>query len=57
MGMAVFAGLLVATTLAIFTIPSLYVMVEKYLVRDKKTKIPSPEKIIPNRGLEEKGDK
>jgi HAE1 family hydrophobic/amphiphilic exporter-1 len=57
MGMAVFAGLLVATTLAIFTIPSLYVMVEKYLVRDKKTKMPSPEKIIPNKGSEEKGDK
>ena len=43
MGLAVFAGLLVATTLAIFTVPSLYVMVEKYFVRDKKTKEPSPE--------------
>jgi HAE1 family hydrophobic/amphiphilic exporter-1 len=56
MGLAVFAGLLVATTLAIFTIPSFYVMVEKYLVRDKKTKTPSPEKIIPNHGSEEKGE-
>jgi HAE1 family hydrophobic/amphiphilic exporter-1 len=55
MGMAVFAGLLVATTLAIFTIPSFYVMVEKYLVKDKKTKPPSPEKMIPNHGSEEKG--
>ena len=36
MGMAVFAGLLVATTLAIFLIPSLFVMVEKYLVKEKK---------------------
>jgi HAE1 family hydrophobic/amphiphilic exporter-1 len=35
MGMAVFAGLLVATTLGIFLIPMLYVMVEKYLVRGK----------------------
>jgi hydrophobic/amphiphilic exporter-1 (mainly G- bacteria), HAE1 family len=55
MGMAVFAGLLVATTLAIYTIPSLYVMVEKYFVRDNKTKTPSPEKIIPDHGSEGKG--
>jgi HAE1 family hydrophobic/amphiphilic exporter-1 len=55
MGMAVFAGLLVATVLAIFTIPSLFVMVEKYLVRDKKTTKPSPEKNISNHGIEEKG--
>ncbi len=56
MGLAVFAGLLVATTLAIYTIPSLFVMVEKYLVRDHKTKEPSPEKMIPNHGSEEKGE-
>jgi len=31
----VFSGLLVATTLAIYLIPVLYVMVEKYLVRGK----------------------
>jgi hydrophobic/amphiphilic exporter-1 (mainly G- bacteria), HAE1 family len=55
MGMAVFAGLLVATTLAIFTIPSLYVMVEKYLVRDKKTKEPSPEIATHDPGSGEKG--
>ena len=35
MGMAVFAGLLVATTLGIFLIPVLYVLVEKYIVRSK----------------------
>jgi HAE1 family hydrophobic/amphiphilic exporter-1 len=35
MGMAVFAGLLVATALGIFLIPMLYVMVEKYFVRGK----------------------
>jgi HAE1 family hydrophobic/amphiphilic exporter-1 len=35
MGMAVFAGLLVATSLGIFLIPALYVLVEKYLVRSK----------------------
>ena len=40
MGLAVFSGLFIATFLAIFTIPSLYVMVEKYFVRDKKTKTP-----------------
>jgi HAE1 family hydrophobic/amphiphilic exporter-1 len=55
MGMAVFAGLLVATTLAIFTIPSLYVMVEKYFVRGKKTKEPSPEIATHNPGSDEKG--
>jgi HAE1 family hydrophobic/amphiphilic exporter-1 len=31
MGLAVFSGLLVATTLAIFFVPMLYVMVEKYM--------------------------
>jgi HAE1 family hydrophobic/amphiphilic exporter-1 len=54
MGLAVFAGLLVATTLAIYTIPSLFVMVEKYFVRDKKTEIPSPDNTHP--GAEEKGE-
>jgi HAE1 family hydrophobic/amphiphilic exporter-1 len=34
-GMAVFSGLLVATTLAIYLVPMLFVMVEKYLVREK----------------------
>jgi len=37
MGMAVFSGLLVATTLAIFLVPSLFVMVEKYFVKEKKS--------------------
>ncbi|MGH7495872.1 MAG: efflux RND transporter permease subunit [bacterium] len=37
MGMAVFAGLLVATALGIFLIPMLYVMVEKYFVRKKSS--------------------
>jgi len=36
MGLAVFSGLLIATSLAIYIIPSLFVMVEKYLVKDKK---------------------
>jgi hydrophobic/amphiphilic exporter-1 (mainly G- bacteria), HAE1 family len=54
MGLAVFSGLLVATTLAIFTIPSLFVMVEKYLVRNKKTEIPAPDKA--NSGIKEKGE-
>jgi multidrug efflux pump subunit AcrB len=31
MGLAVFAGLLIATTLAIFFVPMFYVMVEKYM--------------------------
>jgi HAE1 family hydrophobic/amphiphilic exporter-1 len=35
MGLAVFAGLLVATTLAIYLVPMLFVMVEKYFVRGK----------------------
>jgi HAE1 family hydrophobic/amphiphilic exporter-1 len=56
MGMAVFAGLLVATTLAIFTVPSLYVMVEKYLVRSKKTIEPSPVTTSHDSGTEEKGE-
>jgi hydrophobic/amphiphilic exporter-1 (mainly G- bacteria), HAE1 family len=36
MGMSVFAGLLVATILAIFNIPALFVFVEKYLAKGKK---------------------
>ena len=56
MGLAVFSGLFIATFLAIFTIPSLYVMVEKYFVRDKKTKPPSQEKTIPSHGSEGKGE-
>jgi hydrophobic/amphiphilic exporter-1 (mainly G- bacteria), HAE1 family len=35
MGMAVFSGLLVATILAIYMVPTLFVFVEKYLVRGK----------------------
>jgi HAE1 family hydrophobic/amphiphilic exporter-1 len=35
MGMAVFAGLLVATALGVLLIPMLYVMVETYLTRAK----------------------
>ncbi|MBK9098861.1 MAG: multidrug efflux RND transporter permease subunit [bacterium] len=54
MGLAVFAGLLIATSLAIYIIPSLFVMVEKYFVKEKKTKEPSPV-IAQNPGSEEKG--
>ena len=54
MGLAVFAGLLIATSLAIYIIPSLFVMVEKYFVRGKRTIEPSPvTEHIP--GSEEKG--
>ena len=35
MGMAVFSGLLVATILAIYMVPTLFVFVEKYMVRGK----------------------
>jgi HAE1 family hydrophobic/amphiphilic exporter-1 len=42
MGMAVFAGLFVATALGIFLIPMLYVMVEKYFVRGKSATIATP---------------
>jgi HAE1 family hydrophobic/amphiphilic exporter-1 len=55
MGLAVFSGLFIATFLAIFTIPSLYVMVEKYFVRDKKTKTPAPEIATHDQNSEEKG--
>lgn len=41
MGLAVFAGLLVATTLGIFLIPALYVLVEKYFVRGKSVAAPA----------------
>lgn len=54
MGLAVFSGLLIATSLAIYIIPSLFVMVEKYFVREKKTKEPSPS-VAHNPGSEEKG--
>lgn len=55
MGLAVFSGLFIATILAIFTIPSLFVMVEKYFVRDKKSKEPSPEIADQNHPSDEKG--
>ena len=55
MGLAVFSGLFIATFLAIFTIPSLYVMVEKYFVKGKKEKLPSPEITTHNPGSDEKG--
>ncbi len=49
MGLAVFTGLLVATSLAIFIIPTLYVMVEKYLTRSKSktTELIYPEDTEP----------
>jgi HAE1 family hydrophobic/amphiphilic exporter-1 len=56
MGLAVFAGLLVATTLAIFTVPSLYVMVEKYFVRSKKNITPSPVSASHHSDSTEKGE-
>jgi hypothetical protein len=43
MGMAVFSGLLVATVLAIYLIPMLFVMVEKYFVRESKPEAKAPE--------------
>jgi HAE1 family hydrophobic/amphiphilic exporter-1 len=55
MGLAVFSGLFIATFLAIFTIPSLFVMVEKYFVKDNKSKEPSPDIASHNHGSEEKG--
>ena len=55
MGLAVFSGLFIATFLAIFTIPSLYVMVEKYFVRDKKLKTPAPDITTHDDNSEEKG--
>jgi HAE1 family hydrophobic/amphiphilic exporter-1 len=42
MGMAVFAGLLVATVLGIFIIPALFVMVDKYLMGGKPTTTAKP---------------
>jgi HAE1 family hydrophobic/amphiphilic exporter-1 len=35
-GMSVFSGLLISTALAVCLVPMLYVMVEKYFVRDQK---------------------
>ena len=42
MGMSVFAGLIVATSLAIFFVPSFFVMVEKYLAKEKKNEDENP---------------
>jgi HAE1 family hydrophobic/amphiphilic exporter-1 len=42
MGMAVFAGLLVATVMGIFLIPSLFVMVDKYLMGGKSKSSATP---------------
>lgn len=57
MGMAVFSGLLIATILGIVLIPSLYVMVEKYLVRDKKTDQRNPAlEEIPDSDKNDKGE-
>ncbi len=55
MGMAVFSGLLIATTLAIFMIPSLFVFVEKYMIRDKKPEGGSVY-VTPGESDEKKGD-
>jgi HAE1 family hydrophobic/amphiphilic exporter-1 len=55
MGLSVFSGLLVATSLAIFIIPSLFVMVEKYFVKDKKSKTPSPTNADKSDSLEKGG--
>jgi HAE1 family hydrophobic/amphiphilic exporter-1 len=49
MGMAVFSGLIVATVLAIYLVPMLFVMVERFLVRQKHPAVagqspqPAPE--------------
>ena len=42
MGMAVFAGMLVATFLAVFLVPALFVMIEKMGGRKKHAAPPSP---------------
>ena len=55
MGLAVFSGLLIATVLAIYIVPSLFVMVEKYFVKSKKEKLPSPEITDHNPASDEKG--
>lgn len=57
MGMAVFAGLLVATTLAIFLVPALFVMVEKYFVKEKKKDSDEVFAIPDAPENKEKGDK
>ncbi|MFB3907343.1 MAG: efflux RND transporter permease subunit [Candidatus Eisenbacteria bacterium] len=41
MGMTVFSGLLVATSLGIFLIPTLFVLVQKVFVREKAAPLPS----------------
>ncbi len=56
MGMAVFAGLLVATTLAIFLVPALFVMVEKYFVKEKKSETNQDVFSPPPEIAERKGD-
>lgn len=57
MGMAVFSGLLVATILGIVLIPSLYVLVEKYLVRSKEDQNLNPALVeIPDISDNEKGE-
>ena len=43
MGMTVFSGLLIATILGLFLVPMFFVMVEKYLTREKKAE----QKAIP----------
>ncbi|MCX6159685.1 MAG: multidrug efflux RND transporter permease subunit [Ignavibacteriae bacterium] len=57
MGMAVFAGLLVATSLAIFLVPALFVMVEKYFVKEKKKDSDEVFAIPDAPENKEKGDK
>ena len=42
MGLAVFAGLLVATTLAIYLVPMLYTFVERFFVKEKHSTSPVP---------------
>ncbi len=43
MGLAVFAGLLVATTLAIYLVPMLFTFVERFFVKGKRTVPAAPE--------------
>jgi len=50
MGLAVFSGLLVATSLAIFFVPMLYVMVEKYMGGKRASKAPPAPHSAPTEG-------
>ncbi len=50
MGMAVFSGLLVATVLAIYLVPMLFVMVEKHLVRGSKPEVTTPPEVTSPEG-------